>query len=864
MHASPLSGLRSAWLEFRNFKASGWLLLSICCIALIPVIYAGLFLLAFLDPYGSLVDVPAAVVNLDQGATIDDEERNIGQELCDSLFENNEDRKEGQATGFDWKVTSQEDADAGLRDATYYMELIIPEDFSQGIADADSDDPQQVELQAYFNPSTNLIAQTVGSSMVTKIKAELNSKIEKEYFDQIFVSIQEAADDLGEAVDGSKDLSKGLKKLQDGSDTLTDGIQTAQDGTDTLANGASQLESGSSTLTDGLNSALSGSKKLEKGAKSAQKGSKSLTKGLTSAVSGSNTITTNLGTLATGATSVSSGVQQVGAAIEQIAKQLDAATSSSSSDSSSDSAKLAAALQKVAADLQNSDVQSALSDAETVKAAAPTIGDDLYTDIANIASAAAQYQSDATASATKLQATQTAGAALQKDVAALQKGDASAAASLATDMAAYQTAMSEYQTAAKAEATSAAAYSKAAGVVTGYLSGVSNTSTYASAATAKQLSTLKDAIDQLDTAINKGTDSSQSLVSGAAAVASGASQLQTGSATLTSGLKTAKKGSKSLTSGLGTLAKGQTSLTEGISTAANGSKKITYNLGSVVSGADKLSSGLGDAVDGSQKITDNLGTAKDGADELHDGLADGVDEMNDSVGDKDAKATMMSEPVGANGDNETGESITEVKNYGTGFAPYFIGLGMWVGCLMITFLVRSVNNRLLMSRSSSTAAVVSSYIPMLLIAFVQIIILLLFIQFGLKLNVSWPLHYYLYGLLVAACFVAIIQFMRSAFGTAGMVIVVVLLMLQLCTAAGTFPIEAELPIFNWLNPYLPMTYVVQGFRMAMCGLSPDLMSHSAIVLGGFTVGFLFLSVLLAHHRRRANMNTLYPKIQMQH
>ena len=88
---NPFVGMRSALLEFKNFRASGWLMFSICTVALIPLIYAGLFLLAFLDPYGSLANVPAAVVNLDEGAVIDDEQRNVGQELCDELVQNNED-----------------------------------------------------------------------------------------------------------------------------------------------------------------------------------------------------------------------------------------------------------------------------------------------------------------------------------------------------------------------------------------------------------------------------------------------------------------------------------------------------------------------------------------------------------------------------------------------------------------------------------------------------------------------------------------------------------------------------------------------------------------------------------------------------
>lgn len=840
--SNPFVGLRSAWLEFRNFRASGWLMFTICAVALIPLIYAGLFLLAFLDPYGSLVNVPAAVVNLDEGATIDDEQRNIGQELCDELVQNNEDRTEGQATGFAWQFVDQDEANDGLRSAKYYMELVIPENFSQTIADADSDNPQQAELNAYFNPSTNLIAQTVGSSMVTKIKAELDQKISNEYFSQIFVSLSDASDQLLDAVDGSKELKDGLGDAKDGADDLNDGLN--------------QLHDGSATLTEGLKSAEDGANSVGDGASSLSDGADQLYDGLVTAQQGSQTITDNLGTLSSGASTVSGGVQQVGAALAKLAAAVGAPSSSETG-----STELAAAIQKVATDLQNKDLSSAVSDSAKVKAAAPAIGDDLSSYVGELASAAVTYQKDGAAAQSAAAKAKTVGAEastaaanLQASIKKIQGGDVSAVTELATNAGKFLVAFQSYNEAMTGVTdslttlqTSAAAYNTAAGRCTGYLTGVSNTSAYASSTMSKEL---VSAINQLNVAVNVGSGSTPSLVSGAQSVADGASQLQAGSKSLTDGLTSAVGGSQQLSAGGKKLANGANQLAEGVSTAADGSKKITVNLATAADGASSLADGLGDAVDGTE--------------ELYDGLKDGQEEIADNSKNGDAKADMMSEPVKTNGENGTGENITTVSNYGTGFAPYFIALGMWVGCLMITFTMRTMNNRLLMSRASSISAVLSSYIPMLAIAFIQVIILLLFIQFGLKFSVNFPPQYYLFGLLVAACFAAIAQFFRASMGSAGLVVLVVLLMLQLCTAAGTFPIEAELPIFNWLNPFLPMTYVVQGFRMAMCGLSADLMAHSAVILACFTVGFLFLSTMLARFRRRVSMNVMYPKINLAH
>ncbi|MGN0039128.1 MAG: YhgE/Pip family protein [Coriobacteriales bacterium] len=841
---NPFVGLRSALLEFKNFRASGWLMFSICAVALIPLIYAGLFLLAFLDPYGSLANVPAAVVNLDEGAVIDDEERNLGQELCDELIQNNEDAKEGEASGYDWQFVALEDADQGLRDARYYMELVIPADFSQTIANADSKNPQQAELKVYFNPSTNLIAQTVGSSMVTKIKAELNNKISEEYLDTIFLSVEEASDGLTSAVDGSRELANGL--------------QDAQDGAASLASGVSRLQEGSASLTEGLESASEGAQSLQAGAADAAQGAQELSEGLGSAQTGAQQLQAGAGALSTGAAGVSSGVKQVGDALAQLAAAVGAPSSSQTG-----STQLEQGLKQVAADLQKGDLSAASAHAAAVAQAAPQVGDELCTDIATLASAAVSYQEAGAAAQKAAAAAQEKGAAIAATSQAFQaamtavmgEGGAvkvekvpellAASAAFLTDFVAYNSAMSALTDAQSTLTAAASAYSQAAGTCSGYLSGVGNMGAYASSTTAAELVA---AIEQLNVAVNVGANGQPSLVAGAQAVAEGAEQLQGGAGALANGLTSAVEGSAALREGNQQIAEGAAALAEGVGTAANGSSKITYNLGTAASGARELSAGIG--------------TAIEGAVELADGLEDGQKDMDKSTQGKDAKAQMMAQPVIANGDSGTGESITQVANYGTGFAPYFIGLGMWVGCLMITFLVRSLNNRLLMSRASSVSAVASSYIPMVSIACLQVVVLLAFIQFGLKLNVNFPLQYYLFGLLTACCFMAISQFVRAAMGTSGLVVLVVLLMLQLCTAAGTFPIESELPVFNILNPLLPMTYVVQGFRMAMCGLDASYMVLSAVVLAGFTVAFLFFTTLLAHHRRRIPMSTLYPKIQM--
>ena len=896
---SPFAGIKNAVLESKNMKQNGWKVFSICAIALIPLIYAGLFLLAFLDPYGSLNQVPAAVVVEDTGSVVNAKSRNVGQELYDSLLENNENKKEGEASGFDWQETSRTKAVKGLKDGDYYMALIIPKDFTKNIASADSDSPQKAQLEVYFNPSTNLIASTVGNSMVTKIKAELNGKIQQEYYDNIFVQLTKASDQLLDAVDGANQLDEGLASAKDGSNTITVNLTTLSDGATSLEDGLKQLVSGTTTLKNGTQTLADGASTLQSSGTSEIASGASKLEAATASnselASGSSTLTAGLGTM-------ESSVSTLPQSTTQLADGFDTLVSTLSTS------------------LGNESTQNTLIyGSNAVSQGASQLSSGLST-LSGNSSALTSGSAKISNGLTSLKD----GSGTFKSTVAAAKQQAASAADVTTATADYKTALQSYTvavathgpTSAEAQAALATLTEKVtalgtasgnAGAVkaldsveSGYTaldSGITdlesgyngdgtannpglnaslNTYTSYVDSAAESAPTLASGADQVNQGLNTMQSTLSSKTGSVAALSAGAHKLASSSSTLASAITSAKNGSAAITNGIGTLNSNIKTLSSGAATVDSNMKTVasgaaTLNSGaaqlqsganSAASGSSQISSGATQLAEGSKTLTDGLTTAKDGTSELKDGLVDGQKEMASNVKNSSSKTEMMSDPVTANGDSNQGENITTVKNYGTGFAPYFIALGMWVGCLMITFLLRSLNNRILMSKASSFAAVLSSYLPMACIALVQVLALLVLIQFGLGFNVNFVPQYYAFGLLVALAFMAIIQLLRAWFGTPGMVVIIVLLMLQLCTAAGTFPIEAEIGIFNWLNPFLPMTYVVKGFRVAMCGLDPSYMTSSVIVLACFLVGALALSTLIASRRRYATMATLYPKIKM--
>ena len=106
-------------------------------IVLIPLMYSFFYLNAFWDPYARLNELPVAVVNNDKGTSINNEERNLGNEVCEKLKEND---------SIKFIFTDYADARAGTEEKGYYAMIVFPEDFSSSIASASEKEKNRAEI----------------------------------------------------------------------------------------------------------------------------------------------------------------------------------------------------------------------------------------------------------------------------------------------------------------------------------------------------------------------------------------------------------------------------------------------------------------------------------------------------------------------------------------------------------------------------------------------------------------------------------------------------------------------------------------------------------------------------------------------
>ena len=290
-------------------------------------------------------------------------------------------------------------------------------------------------------------------------------------------------------------------------------------------------------------------------------------------------------------------------------------------------------------------------------------------------------------------------------------------------------------------------------------------------------------------------------------------------------------------------------------------------------GVDQLNTGAHQLSDGLVKLGDGGRQLADGADELADGtqrLQAGGRELATKLKEGSTQvpswtpeqrtdvARTLSAPVALDLVNDN-----PAATFGTGFAPFFLPLALFIGALIIWMLLTPLQSRPIVNGLGALRVVLASYWPALLIAFCQVVVMYAVVHFGVGLHALYPLATVGFLILVAATFLAIIQMFNAVFGVAvGRVITLAFLMLQLVSAGGIYPVETTATPFQWIHPFDPMTYAVNGLRQLTVGGIDSRLWVAVAVLSGLLAAALAASSWAARRNRQYTMERLHPPIEV--
>lgn len=285
-------------------------------IILIPVIYSFFYLKSYWDPYGNLQDLQVAIVNLDKG----EEEQNQGEELIKSLIDSR--------TIKICDVDSNEAQD-GLVNGKYYAKIVIPEDFTKSLNNAQNADREKTVITYAPNKKSNYLAYQIINNVVTKTELSLQAKVSekvvaslKEKLEEVPTKMEEINDGVGKVQEGTNTLNDGLKTLEEGTNTLKtnyekfdQGVTNACQGSKTLQNGVNAVKSGTKDLSSGADTISMAVSQIQEGSQELSsktgKGIESINDGVSKLVSGSESLDENLNNYINGVNTLNKNTESI-------------------------------------------------------------------------------------------------------------------------------------------------------------------------------------------------------------------------------------------------------------------------------------------------------------------------------------------------------------------------------------------------------------------------------------------------------------------------------------------------------------------------------------------------------------------------
>lgn len=348
----------------------------------------------------------------------------------------------------------------------------------------------------------------------------------------------------------------------------------------------------------------------------------------------------------------------------------------------------------------------------------------------------------------------------------------------------------------------------------------------------------------------------QTLATGAEDTATGAGDVSQGASDLADGTARLQAATATLSGSTPALRSGIVSASDGADRLATGAATLSSGAAEVAGGASTLADGSGQAYDGATALEDGLGTLAGGSQDLARQLEQGAGEVPDH---DDAERSVLS-GVGASPVSIERTHTNAVDAYGEGMAPYFIPLALWVGGIVTYTVLRAVSPRALASTAASWRVSAAGYLQGALFAVLQALVLLGILVAGVGLTSPHPVALVAFTILTALVFTAIHQALVALLGGVGRLVALVLLMLQLTSAGGTYPVATAPGFFQFLSPLLPMTHAVEGLRHLIGGGDLGVVWIAAAQLLVFFVLAAALSVHATHRNRSWSLEKLHPSL----
>ncbi len=291
-------------------------------------------------------------------------------------------------------------------------------------------------------------------------------------------------------------------------------------------------------------------------------------------------------------------------------------------------------------------------------------------------------------------------------------------------------------------------------------------------------------------------------------------------------------------------------------TLTNNMTTVIDDVNTFLTGIASTVNGVSDVINGTDttvnNINDSLTVTKQVVDDVNNKLQSAINEMRDKdydekkeilinllSGDTKTLSEFFSEPVKVHT-----ELIYEIANYGSGVAPFYTVLAIWVGALVLVSLIKVDADKKGLDNPKLYELFFGRYLLFFLLGQVQTVICVLGDIYLLKCQVVYPGLFLLASCLTSLTFTLLIYALTISFGDVGKAISVVMIVLQIAGSGGTYPIEILPSFYQAVYIFFPFPYAINALRETVGGIYGDTYVMSILQLLIFAVASLLLGLVI--------------------
>lgn len=860
-------------------------------ISLIPALYNIIFLSSMWDPYGKLSELPVAIVNKDQAATYNDEKLTIGEDMVSNLKDSN---------SLDFHFVDEDEGERGLRDGDYYMVVTLPSNLSEKASSILTNHPEQMTIDYQTSSGHSFIASKMSDSAMTQMKQTVATNVTQSYTKALFKKMGDLKIGLSKAANASLQLADGSNQLSDGSQTLTTNLQTLAQSSLTFSNGADQLSTGLGTYTAGVNqlnlglgnfntglnqytsaisqidnglnqlnsqtpALVSGLTQLDSGTQAYTGGVSQLNSGLNQFSLGIDTYTNGVQRLSSGANQISTkseilrtGLTQLNQGIQELSTQLDGANqqkdqikqlatsleqfnqaiqTADSGDITQVTNQLSSSLSTIANSAQNIITSNQVEKETTLSAIQSTSAYQSLTpdQQAEITSVVSNPSSSTSESArTILTTVQTLQSSLENvttqtdSLTQLKNHSSQLLPTASSTLTSLSSGLTHVQTAIDGQLLPASQTLESG--IDSYTKSVDQVALGASQLSSKN-SNLIGSFNKLLQGSNQLTEKSSTLKGATAKLAENAPELATGIDKLASGVNQVNNKTSDLTAGFNQLQAGSQQL-------ADKSDQLVSGVNKLSNGSEKIASGADQLAQGSEILQSGLGKLSDGSSQLNQGLTEAEGQLK-QASTEPTNADLLADPLSLSKSDKD-----QVAVNGIAMAPYMISVALFVAAISTNMIFaklpsgRHPESRWAWFKSRfEINGIIAGLAGVLVYGGVHLI----------GLTAVHEFKTFALIILTSLAFMAMVTTLTTWNSRLGAFFSLILLLLQLASSAGTYPLALTNQFFKTINPWLPMSYSVSGLRQTI-SMTGNI--HSQIIFLIFTVMIFVALGMLAYQPKK--------------